>query len=178
MVERPGGGSDGRHELRQVFRDLLELNLQGGLTGDNLLLLLSLVNILGVIELLGRRQGNGEGQFFQRLLGPLFSAVTAPVQAGKDEGNQKGLRAVPGGKDLMSIFGGKDGLRTLMSLLNNREVLDMVIPLLQRLGSASPPVSKAPDEGGKEAPAVRKSHGREVIHWDFGRNDPGRDKEH
>lgn len=176
-MEKPGGGPDGRHELRQVFRDLLDLNLQGGISGDNLLLLLSLVNILGVLELLGRRQGNGEGQFFQRLLGPLFSTVTGSGSAGKEE-NQKGLRAVPGGKDLASIFGGKDGLKTMMALLNNREVLDMVIPLLHRLGGLPAPVPKAPEESGKEAPVVRKNHGREVIHWDFGRNNPGKDKEH
>ena len=178
-MDRPGGGSEGRHELRQLFRDLLELNLRGGITGDNLLLLLSLVNILGVIELLGRRQGNGEGQFFQKLLGPLFSTVTASEPAGgKEEVGQKGLRAVSGGKDFATIFGGIEGVETLMSLLNNRDVLEMVTPLLQRLGSAVTLVSKTPEGSKKETRSARKSHRQEVIHWNFGRNDSSKDKEH
>lgn len=174
-MERTGGGADGRQELRQVLRDLLELHLRGGITGDSLLLLLSLVNVLGVIELLGRRQGSGEGQFFQRLLGPLISSVAGPGPAGGEEAGQAGLRAVPGGKNPTGLFGGKEGLGALAALLNNREVLETVLPLLQRLGSTANPGAKSPAENGKETP-VRKSQGREVIRWDFGRNEGDKKK--
>jgi len=175
-VERTGGGSSGRQELRQVLRDLLELHLQGGITGDNLLLLLSLVNVLGVIELLGRRQGSGEGQFFQRLLGPLLSSVAGSGLAGNEEATPPGLRAVPGGKSLGGLLGGKEGLKALTALLNNREVLETVIPLLQRLGGTASPGAKNPAENGKETPAARRSQGPEIIHWDFGRNETGKEK--
>jgi hypothetical protein len=137
-------------------------------------LLLSLVNILGVIELLGRRQGSGEEQFFQRLLGPLVSSVAGPGPVGGEEAAPAGLRAVPGGKNPAGLFS-KEGLGTLAALLNNRELLEMVLPLLQRLGSTANPGAKNPAENGKETP-VRKSQGREVIRWDFGRNEGDKKK--
>lgn len=173
-MEQTGEGADGRQGLRQVLRDLLELHLRGGINGDSILLLLSLVNILGVIELLGRRQGSGEGQFFQRLLGPFISSGAGSGSVGGEEATPAGLRVVSGGKNPVGLFG-KEGLGMLAALLNNRELLEMVLPLLQRLGSAANPGTKNPAENSKETP-VRKSQGREVIRWDFGRNEGDKKK--
>jgi len=164
-------GVDGRQELRQVLRDLLDLHLRGGFTGDSLLLLLSLVNILGVLEILGRRQGGGEGQFFQQLLGPLVSAAAKPQAQEGGETSAVGLRVVPGAKELAGLLGNKEGLKMLAGLLANREVMEKVVPLLQRLGGGQNPGLKGHPDNGKEVPGSRKSQGREVIHWDFGRND-------
>uniref|UniRef100_A0A7C1F2N0 Uncharacterized protein n=1 Tax=Ammonifex degensii TaxID=42838 RepID=A0A7C1F2N0_9THEO len=59
-------GVEKRQDLRQVLRDLIDLHLRGGITGESRLLLLSLVNILGVLEILGRRQGGVRGRSSSR----------------------------------------------------------------------------------------------------------------
>jgi len=177
-VENKHGGG-GRQELRQVLRDLLDLQSRGGLNGDTLVLVLSLVNIFGIVELLGKRQGTGEeqeGQFLGRLLGSLVSGKN-PAQTGDEEGGQAGLKALPGGKGLMNLLGGKEGLKTLTALLSNKEIIDSVFPLLQGLGSGFTSRPKASPESSKETPPVRKGPSREVIRWDFGRNEIGRDRD-
>jgi hypothetical protein len=158
---------------------LLDLQ-RGGLNADNLLLVLSLVNIFGIVELLGRRQGTGEeqeGQFLGRLLSSLFSRQ-GQAQTEDGEAGYTGLKALPGGKGLINLLGGKEGLKTLTALLSNKEIIDSVFPLLQSLGSGFTPRPKTSSESPKvEAPPVRKSPGRDVIHWDFGRSEIGRDRD-
>lgn len=162
-------GSDGRQEIRQVLRDLLEFHVRGGVTGDNLLLLLSLVNILGVIEILGRRQGGNGGQFFQQLLGPLIFTAVEPQKQESAEANAAGNRAISRGKELAGLLGGRESLKLLTGLLANREVMEKVVPLLQQLtGSVG---AKNRSEGQQEAGGSKKPQKPEVIHWDFGRSD-------
>lgn len=170
-------GSSGR-ELRQVLRDLLELQVRGGVNGETLLLLLCLVNTFGVIDLLWGRQSpaEGEGQFLGRLLGTLMFPDRNPGRTEDGEGAEVGLRGIPGGKIFMNLLGGKDGLKALAALLNNKEIMESVLPLLQRLGSGSTPVKNS-GETGKDSPLVRKGPTREVIRWDFGRSNMSRDKD-
>jgi hypothetical protein len=178
-VENKSGGG-GWQELRQVLRDLFDLQSRGGLNTDNLLLVLSLVNIFGIVELLGRRQGTGEGQdgqFLGRLLGSLVSGQS-PARTGDEEAGYTGLKALPGGKGLMNLLGGKEGVKTLTALLSNKEIVDSVLPLLQGLGTGFAARPKASPESAKaETTPARKGPGREVIRWDFGRSDIGRDRD-
>jgi len=79
-----------RQELRQVLRDLLDLQIKGGFTGDNLLLLLGLVNCFGVIELLRHRQGAEEGSLWERVINSL---IANPEQSSENPEAKTGFRA-------------------------------------------------------------------------------------
>ncbi|MEW6447782.1 MAG: hypothetical protein AB1426_06810 [Bacillota bacterium] len=166
-------GRNGRQDMRQVLRDLLDFQKQSSADGDQLLLLLSLVNVFGVIDLLGKKHGMGEGQSLDRLVDLVKTFATTMTGQNTSEEAGTGLRAIPGGKALSGFFG-KEGMKSLMELVNNREFIESVLPSVMRNLCSAPPVKDFSDNE-KETPAVRK--GREVIRWDFGRSDSsqGRD---
>lgn len=162
--------------MRQVLRDLLDFQMRGGVNGDDLLLLLSLVNVFGVVDLIGKKQGAGEGQLLERLMGSLAGLTKGAADNGEEDAGAPGLRAIPGGKSLMGLLGGKEGMKALTDLMNNKDFMEKIVPaVMQRFSSSPPP--KESGETERETPVARRGRGREVIHWDFGRSEaaPERD---
>ncbi|MEW6183886.1 MAG: hypothetical protein AB1500_12075 [Bacillota bacterium] len=163
-------GSGNRQELRQVLRDVLDFQTRNGVDGEHLLLLLSLVNVFGVIDLIRKKQGVGEGQNVEQLMGSFMNSIKGSSLGGEEEtGGPPALRAVPGGKSLMGLLGGNEGVKALTDLMKNKEFMENVVPaVMQRFTGAPSP--KEP-ETEKETPVGRRGRGREVIHWDFGRSE-------
>ncbi|MEW6183896.1 MAG: hypothetical protein AB1500_12125 [Bacillota bacterium] len=168
MNKADKGTVDGWQESRQMVRDLLDLQISSGLTGDKLLLLLGLLSVFGSVEFLGRRRENGEGQSLQRMIGTLASSFLTGGQGLK----QEELQGVRGGEE--SAGGGKEGWKVLMSLLSNPEVLRMVLPLLSKLtGGAGSNTTEAAEAEGNFT-SSRRRRAPELMRWDLGRNDPRR----
>ncbi|MEW6172499.1 MAG: hypothetical protein AB1510_05440 [Bacillota bacterium] len=166
MSRADKGTEDGWQEPRQIVRDLLELQLRGGFTGDNLLLLLGMLSVFGVVEFVGRRQDNGEGEALHRMIGSLASSFLG----GKEGSRQGELQSAGRSSESTGSQGGKDGWKVIMSLLSNPEVLQMVIPLLTRLGGLSNPRSAAP----KDDSTLPRKRRPQQVRWDFDRSGAGK----
>ncbi|MEW6447787.1 MAG: hypothetical protein AB1426_06835 [Bacillota bacterium] len=163
--------ADARQEPRQLLWDLLQLYLRGDFTAQRLLLFLSLLNVFGVIELVGRCPNGGEGQFLNRLLG-LVRSFGEGARSTDEDATRGGPRRAEGA----SVSGGKEGLQALTALLSNPDVLQMVFKLLQWWGGTQSPASREPDGSLKQRPPARSGRRPEVIYWNFGRNTPGKGK--
>lgn len=127
-------------EFGDVLASIAEFQARQGMEHADLLLFLSLVDLLAVLNLLHRR----------------WESSAAGMPAGATDLVSQALRMLPGrGSELLSLLGKDAGnLASLMSTLSSM---------------LRPPVGQHEPAEKADKPEKKETPSRDVVRWDFGR---------